>query len=1306
MKHKPTVEQQAAIDAPLGEILVSASAGTGKTRVMTERLMQRIVAGEIDVRDVLVLTFTEAASHEMKRRISVLLDEAIVTHPEQRSRLLAQRRRLQQAQISTLHAFCLRVIRDFRHLLEDEGEPVVEAGFHTLSADLAAETLETALEQVMEDAYRTMAEEESLGLANREGIWLLNDTLGTSRNDQPLRDTLISTYYKLQAYPDFEALVLGALQEAEAIAEDLWTPTSLRWITEELKPEVETARWAISELTGMLPSVRFYVYDPTKNTKQAQLSREKDEARKAEIRTVIEACHDIIEHYDRLVGIARGTVRFVPDIDRWDAWRDRVDRAILALKSVRISIKKDDPERSAFVRLYNFTLRRLVERFTKSTKSRVILFRRPQKEIQSELKTMLPAIRSFAQLLLNLDDRYQAEKKRLGGIDFSDFEHYALRILRQEEAARFYQQRYKEIYIDEYQDTSEIQEAILENLGENRTFRVGDVKQSIYRFRAAEPRLFLDRLQRYQKNEGGELYTLSTNFRSEPGILEWVNELFTTLMQSEVTEIEYQGLHEFTPGRAAREDGPRMNLTLLMSEYGSEISGPEQDEILDRRVIGDVMRLLNEGVPPGDICIMARNHAGLQRFSRWLQTASISYSYGAAQTNDELPIQQRRLETLIRVLDNPRQDQPLAAVLMSSFVPLAFVETELLELRLVDKGNKFKFHELILDLELEDSQLSKTLQQKLRLFRLWLYELRRPLGAGALQERFAEIFEQSDFYAVCALSGDPREQQLPEQFLAYLESNADLEDFHSLAKRLQGGAKPLELNTPQQPDLQQIQLMTFHGSKGLEFPYIFLLDFQRNLFTGGMDDPLNYDRDLGFTINYRDPKKPFQRKNIFDRLLRSRLRRSDLAEEVRLLYVALTRAETKVSAYARVNLNKLLNYHQDRLNQAEDVYYTGLHPDEYAEKFRHYDIREAGSALDLFLTGLDLEALDQLVAISDDSGFSPISKHIKARILSLETPLTNDVKTGAEPMVTIPDEQRFQEHLTEGPLTEGSLTLTEGPLLAPRKVVSTPSPVIEGIKEKRFFMAQAEGDIDPYYAALFSEGARDKEQEMLELKYSVSELLRWPEEHLESEERIVWQAINRQQSSLEDVRLSPRTEGKLKGAERGSAIHVVIRYLDWSALRSAYEAGKGLEAYEEQIKQMLDAHMIEPIVMETAIPLGEKMMGLVRSDVGAKLAQYPCLQEQPFTLTVPVQELYPGMAGEVQVQGVLDLAWFEGDVAGLLDFKTDYIKGSSESALAILKERYGRQLDFYRRAIENSGLTSKVSERFIFLVDRGELFKI
>lgn len=1291
MKHRPTPEQQAAIDAPLGEILVSASAGTGKTRVMTERLIQRIVAGEIDVREVLVLTFTEAASHEMKRRISLLLDEAIEAHPDQRSRLLAQRRRLQQAQISTLHAFCLRVIRDFHHLLEDEREPLVEAGFHTLSADLASETLEFALEQVMADAYRTISEEESFGTATREGLWLLNDTLGTARNDNPLRETLISTFYKLQAYPDFDALVMNARAEAEAIAEDFWTPTSLRWITEELRPEVEVARWAISELIEMLPSIQFYIYDPTKNTKRVQENKGKDEETKAEIRAVIAASQEIIVNYDRLVGIAEGTVTFIPEIDRWDAWRDRVDQAISAQRGLRrISVKKDDPARSAFVRLFNFTLRRLIERFTRSTKGRVILFRRPQAEIQAELKTMLPAIESFAQLLLNLKDRYQAEKKRLGGIDFADFEHYALRILRQEEATRFYRQRYKEIYVDEYQDTSEIQEAILQNLGTDLTFRVGDVKQSIYRFRAAEPRLFLDRLQSYQQHEGGELYSLSMNFRSEPGILTWINELFAILMQADVTEIEYKGLHEFTAGREANEEGPRMDLTLLMSEHGSEATRPEQDEIFDQQVVEDILKLLREGIPSGDICIMARNHASLQRFARRLQTASIPYSYGTESAPDELPIQQRRLETLIQVLDNPRQDQPLAAVLMSSFVPVPFLETELLELRLVDKSKNLKFHEIILDFDFKASDLPTTLQEKLRLFRLWLYDLRRPLGAGALQERYTEIFEQTDFYAVCALSGDPREQQLPEQFLAYLESHTELGDFHSLAKRLQGGAKALELSIPQSSDLHLIQLMTFHGSKGLEFPYIFLLDFQRTLFSGGTDDPLNYDRDLGFTINYRDPDRPFQRKNIFDRLLKAKLRRLDLAEEVRLLYVALTRAEKKISAYARVNANTIAKNYEVRRNQSEDILHTHLSPKAYEDFLRQHDIREAGSDLELLLLGLDLESMENLIALPEDATFRPISKHINARMLALVVP----GELPLELTQSIPEE------------TTISSEPSDGVLLAPRPVLSPPSPVIEDIKQKRYFLNHTEGEVDPYYAALYQEGARAKDQEMLELKYSVSELLRRPEERLESEERIVWQAINRQQSSLKELHLENEPEGKLKGAERGSAIHEVIRYLDWVALRSAFDAGEGVAAFEEQLQQMLDAQMIEPIIKETAAPLGDQMMKLVSSDIGAKLATYPCLQEQPFTLTVPAHELYPDLVGDVQVQGVLDLAWFEEDAAGLLDFKTDNIKGDHESVLAVLKERYSRQMDYYQRAIEMSGLTQRVSERFIFLIDRGELFEL
>ena len=412
-----TDRQKIIRDAKKEDMLVSASAGTGKTTVMTERILARILQQKIKLRNILVLTFTKAASLDMKRKISDSLDQAIEAYPQKRDLLLEQRRQLQQAQISTLHAFCLRVIREFKHLLQDGDRSLVSANFTLLDEDRADELLEEAIEDVLRTTYLAIDQTSTFGKrGTREGLWLLIDVLGSGRDDRSLKEALKDFHSKLHAYPHVYEVIENAVQDATEIANNLWSKGLATWVLEDLEPEITITRWALPELKSWLPSVMI-VQNPKTN-----------EVRHQQVERIFELAEELIKRYDHLANWVQGKTSYNAQIDDWDQWRQNIDQFVAAKKAIRLSRGGNDADKEAFVNFYNISVKALCLRFTEDGKGKTILFRRPQAEVQEELQAMLPAINSFAELLSQVKKHYDEKKRRMGVVDFADLEHFALQI--------------------------------------------------------------------------------------------------------------------------------------------------------------------------------------------------------------------------------------------------------------------------------------------------------------------------------------------------------------------------------------------------------------------------------------------------------------------------------------------------------------------------------------------------------------------------------------------------------------------------------------------------------------------------------------------------------------------------------------------------------------------------------------------------------------------------------------------------------------------------------------------------------------
>jgi len=539
-----TPEQQAVVKAPVDNILVSAAAGSGKTRVLTDRIVRRILDGETDVRAILVMTFTDMAALQMRDKIAEKL-RAALTEATDEAQIVALSRQLMWlpgARISTIHAFCLSVIRDFYYEARGtDGEPLVLPDFRIAengeSAILLGESLDTLLQECHEaideagpDPARIALPAElaavlTPGLTGpgfSPAFYRLTDGYGSPRNEEPLKELILTIYRYLRSMPDYTAFVRSKLDDYARASADFPGSMAAEVLLGQLQVRLERAMIALPELESMLDSVRF-VADRKKNEEQT--------ARFRQAFQILRMLHD---------GLSQRTMGYD---DVYEASRPLTE--VAAPRGGRA----DSAEKQAFTELFCTYVaeavytaaggagqKKCLERFQFDP---LIVCERTSEAIEAELQDMLPAIQCLFALILAIDTRYTEAKKQAGVIDFSDFEHLALTILRSPEAGAYYRSRIREIYIDEYQDTSSIQEAIISSVASRNCLMVGDVKQSIYQFRHARPQIFLEKHASYANGGDGSLYELNRNFRSQAGIIDTVNQWFSQLMSTAVGEIRY-----------------------------------------------------------------------------------------------------------------------------------------------------------------------------------------------------------------------------------------------------------------------------------------------------------------------------------------------------------------------------------------------------------------------------------------------------------------------------------------------------------------------------------------------------------------------------------------------------------------------------------------------------------------------------------------------------------------------------------------------------------------------------------------------
>ena len=849
-----TRQQQAVVDNRGGDLLVSAAAGSGKTRVLVERLMQRIQQGE-DVDRFLVITFTNAAAAELRDRIAAALHARLAQQPNNR-RLRRNATLVYQAQICTIDAFCLDFLRQWGHLAG------LDPDFRLCDQGTGEELRKQALEEVLEGRYAN--------IQNDPGFQALADSMAGDRDDQTLESVILGIHAKVQS----QASPLDWLMDRKADfnLEGETAPEDTPWGKLLLADARELAQYWAGILQGVLSELED---DPV-----------------------------LWNNYGGTLGTTMDGLERVARAQGWDEMAQMLDGVAFE----RPKAKRGDCDEALKERVKG--LREACKKQLEKLKQR---FQVTGAEAMEDLRAIAPAMTSLLDVVAEFDRAFTQLKSRHRLIDFADGEHLTAALLTDGEGnpsplALEWRKRYVEIMVDEYQDTNGVQNAIFDALSQgDNLFLVGDVKQSIYRFRLADPTIFLDKYRRFAPCEEaqpgqGRTIPLSHNFRSRPEVLDAANFVFRNVMTQSVGELDYDEDQALRHGRQDLQPNERYATELCcvdLSALPEQEDKVNKDLVQARLVAARMKELLASALPigdrsvrPDDMVILLRSPGSTLRwYAAALDEAGIPWSADGGREffgTTEIAV----AISLLQVVDNPRQDVPLLAVLRSPV--FAFTPDRLAQLRTGCSGCVYEAVEAGAGRGEEDCVAFLSL----------LGELRALAAEESSHKLLWYIYQRTDLPAIFAA--------MPQG----AARRANLMALYEEARRFEsGGHKGLmafllhltrmaENGLPVPVEGESaggVRILSIHSSKGLEFPVVFLCGLEHQFNTEDTRSTILFHPELGLGPKRVDRQRMLRYSTIARDGVALRLSQQLIAEEMRLLYVAMTRAEHKLVMFMGVN---------------------------------------------------------------------------------------------------------------------------------------------------------------------------------------------------------------------------------------------------------------------------------------------------------------------------------------------------------------------------------------------------------------------
>lgn len=834
-----TEAQKKTIEERNKNILVSAAAGSGKTAVLVERIKKLIIEDKQDISGFLITTFTKAAAEEMKHRLeNALKEEMKDADAEEKNFLSKQLFALPGASISTFHSFAIEIIRQYFYLTD------LEPGFK-IADEIQTEIL---IKEAMDELFEIRYEENSEEFKN------FLRAHSSDRNDNSLKDNIKSTYESLQSIPEYFEWANSRVELMNSDNPFVSTGT-LEFILKMAAERIRDAADLMREGANIL-----YTPDTPLIFGKASANADMIEAFANKVKGMLSDGMDLVETYE-FIG------KFIDNITYVKMVATKAEKefyeALKGQSSASISEGK-----------------KLIESVAKYFGSSI-------EDMNREIRGAYADTKYFLEMIMQFEEILKEKKAEEGCIDFNDVMHLAIKILKNDQAAEELRDRYKYIFVDEYQDSNDLQEHIVERIKRNdNLFMVGDVKQSIYRFRLAEPELFMARDRNY-RNSGDEASTvidLNSNFRSKSCVTESVNAVFESCMEGYDEEAKLHCTISADPGH-------KTEIHILDNKEGEKVIIAD----IIRECLGsdfyDSKRNVTRPIGYRDIAVLSRGKGEIASLEHYLNNEGIP-AYGMDGESFFDTVELQVFMNVLKVIDNMMQDIPLISVMRS--VLFGFSTQELAKIRIAFREESYAGAVLKYMVEGPDEALKNKIAAMNEQIEKWRMLSRAVPVAQLIQI----LLYDTGFYDYC--SGLPAGKKrasnlrlLVEKAISYEEkSRGGLYGFLSYADAVKNSKKTeVEAKTISENE-DVVQIMTVHKSKGLEFPVVILMGAGKSLSGGGKTKPLH--KDLGMSLKLSDWKNHWYKKTVLQTAIADKQRYENLEEEVRILYVAMTRAMDKL----------------------------------------------------------------------------------------------------------------------------------------------------------------------------------------------------------------------------------------------------------------------------------------------------------------------------------------------------------------------------------------------------------------------------
>lgn len=1183
MANKWTNEQLSAITQKGNNILVAAAAGSGKTTVLVERIIRKIINDNVDIDKILVVTFTNAAASEMRERILTALYKQIDEDPLNQ-RLRKQIVLLNKASICTIDAFCLDIIRN--NFFE------IGASSNFRIAD------NTELELLKQEAIEETFEE--LYLENDDEFNKLIELYAGYKDDENLKNIILKIHNYIQSAPfpeDWleEQIEKFNMSDIEDFSQTEWGKIILKNFRDEVLNSIQIL-----------------------------------ESSKHQLDMITE-----LSKFSLVVADDINQLKFLEQ--NWDNW----ERAYEIANNLKFKTWPTDKKVVSNLKEDTKKARDNVKKRISKAVSQTFIYN--TEEAVEDINAMYPILKKIKDVTLKFMEKFSEKKSNKNIMDFSDIEHYALKILlkkdengiyQKTEVAKKYEEKFNEIAIDEYQDSNLVQEYILTSISNKKNiFMVGDVKQSIYRFRQAKPELFLDKYQKYglEPNEYGQKIKLFKNFRSRENILDTTNLIFSDIMSADFGEIEYDESEYLNLGATYEEPTENVefagkteldiiDLKKEENEDGEEIEEDNSSELLEKTeieakfVANRIQKLIKSkyqvydrktgyrDITYKDIVILLRATSNTANvFEKELLNLNIPVFSDQAENYLE-SIEIRTITSLLKIIDNPYRDIPLVTVMRSIIGD--FTDNELIEIRLTQ--NEGYFYDSLKEAK-ASPKIDGKLKEKVINFLDKLNKWREEERYLPLNEFIQKIYEETDYYNYVRLmpNGQVRKANLKMlldrakdyekisfkglfNFIRYLEkvksSNSDL-----------SSAKVIGENE------NVVRIMSIHKSKGLEFPVAIISRTDKKFNQKDLNESILLHQDIGFGMQYINYDRKIEYTTATKEAIKIKTKEESIAEEMRILYVALTRAKEKLIITGVENdFTKSIEQKKELLEIYEKENY----------KINHLVLKKYLS----YLEWIELVYLNH----QDIENQITLNKIAKKDVLKAE------------------ENQEEQE----------------------KRNIELPEKIdYEKINE------------------ILNWQYKYKEMTNIQSKMSVTKIK---------------ELKNNDTQKQQHIEIKPKfmlDKTKVSSAERGTIIHLILQKLDFTKEYSKEELA-------QFVNNLCNKNIITQI-QKDSINI-EKIYQIINTQFIKNLKNAKEIKkETPFYTYINTKEIYNTQNSEnILVQGIIDLYYInQQNEVILVDYKTDYVEGSGEELI----DKYKVQLEIYKKALEES-LKEKVKHVYIYSI--------